>query len=192
MRELTTDRLILRGFRETDFSAVHAYASEPDNVRYMIWGPNEEADTRAFLEDCLAWEEKTPRLHYDFAITLRDGGRLIGGCGLYLNEAQNEAALGWILYRDFWKQGYMPEACKALLRFGFEKVKLHRIYATCHAENYGSYRVMEKCGLRREAHFVKNRHGRVGAEKRWYDELHYAMLDEEWFAGAAAPPTEER
>jgi len=180
--ELNTQRLILRPFVKEDFDAVHAYASDINNVRYMIWGPNGEKDTRAFIEDCLCKAEESPRLNYDFAITLKGAGRLIGGCGIYLNKEGTEGMLGWILHRDYWKQGYMPEAAKALLRFGFETLKLHRVYATCNADNYGSWRVMEKCGMRREAHFRKNRFGRVGTEQVWYDELHYAMLDEEWAA----------
>jgi [ribosomal protein S5]-alanine N-acetyltransferase len=178
--KLNTKRLVLRPFTNKDVDAVHAYASDIDNVRYMIWGPNERKDTEAFIEECLRKEAETPRLNYDFAITLKDTGKLIGACGLYLNKEMNEGMLGWILHRDYWKQGYMPEAAMQLLRLGFEQLKLHRVYATCNAENYGSRRVMEKCGMRREARFIKNRFGRVGTEKVWYDEYHYAMLDEEW------------
>ena len=90
--------------------------------------------------------------------------------------------LGWILHKDYWKQGYMSEAGQALLSFGFEKLKLHRIFATCNAENYGSYRVMENCDMRREAHFLKNRHGRKGIDNEWLDEYNYAILESEWFA----------
>jgi len=178
--ELVTQRLILRPFVKEDFDAVHAYASCADNVRYMIWGPNEEADTEAFIVDCLSKAEEKPRLNYDFAVTLKDSGKLIGGCGVYLNKNQTVGMLGWILHRDYWKQGYTPESAMALLGFGFETLKLHRIYATCNADNYGSWRVMEKCGMRREAHFKSARHGRVGDEQVWYSEYHYAMLAEEW------------
>ncbi len=178
--KLTTERVILRPFTKTDVDAVHAYASDIGNVRYMIWGPNEQEDTEAFIDECLSKAEETPRLNYDFAVTLKDSGKLVGGCGIYLNKDQTEGMLGWILHRDYWKQGYTPEAAMALLKFGFKTLKLHRIYATCNADNYGSWRVMEKCGMRREAHFKRARYGRVGDEKVWYDEYHYATLSEEW------------
>lgn len=180
--ELDTERLILRPFSNEDAGAVHAYASNIDNVRYMIWGPNDEKDTAAFISECVRKQSETPRRDYDFAVTLKDSGKLIGGCGIYLNPDLTEGMLGWILHMDYWRQGYMPEAAMALLRLGFEKLGLHRIYATCNAENYGSWRVMEKCGMRREGHCIKNRFGRVGTERRWYDEYHYAMLEEEWKA----------
>jgi RimJ/RimL family protein N-acetyltransferase len=148
--KLATNRLILREFETDDFLSVHAYASEIDNVKYMIWGPNDEKATESFINNCIQWQNESPRLKYDF------------------------------LHKSYWKQGYMPEAAKALLSFGFNKLKLHRMFASCNAENYGSYRVMEKCGMLREAHFIKNRHGRKGIDAEWLDEYIYAILDSEW------------
>ena len=86
------------------------------------------------------------------------------------------AELGWILHRDHWKKGYGTELAGALIRFGFAELKLHRIIASCIADNYGSYRVMENSHMRREAHFIKNRFQRG----EWQDEFIYALLQEEW------------
>lgn len=182
--ELKTNGLILREFKANDFSAVHEYASNIDNVKYMIWGPNDEKATKLFIDSCIQWQSKSPRLHYDFAVTLKSTGKLIGGCGIYLEGDLTQGTLGWILHKDYWKQGYMTEAAKALLSFGFEKLKLHRIYASCNIENYGSYRVMEKCGMRREAHFIKNRRGRKGIDAEWISEYIYAILDSEWITNS--------
>ena len=121
-------------------------------------------------------------MHYDFAVTLKSTGQLIGACGIYMDNAGEQANLGWILHKNYWKQGYTTEAAKALIAFGFNELKLHRISASCHTLNYGSYRVMEKCGMRREAHFIKNRRGREGIDDEWLDEYIYAILDNEWFA----------
>ena len=180
--ELETSRMILREFEADDFSSVHAYASKVDNVKYMVWGPNDEKATQSFIDYCIHCQNQSPRLKYDFAVTLKTTGQLIGGCGLYLEDDSAQATLGWILHKDYWRQGYMPEAAKALLSFGFDKLKLHRMYASCNVENYGSYRVMEKCGMRREAHFMKNRHGRKGIDAEWLDEYIYAILDSDWLA----------
>lgn len=180
MFTLETDRLILRPFTQGDFDAVHAYASAPENVKYMVWGPNSEEDTRNFLIRCEEKWQADPITEYELAVVSKMESKVIGGCGIYLNDARSEAMLGWILHRDYWRQGLMPEAAAALLKYGFETLKLHRIYATCNTDNYGSHRVMEKLGMRREAHFVKSRFGRVCDEKKWYDIYHYAMLDEEW------------
>ncbi len=187
LRHLTTKRLVLREFTKDDFQGVHAYASNPNNIRYMIWGPNSKEDTENFLKECISERDVKPRLKFDYAITLKeikDGveipGKVIGGCGIYLNENRDTGMLGWTLHMDYWKQGYMVEAGEALLKYGFDELELHRIYATCNAENYGSYRVMEKLGMRREAHFVQARFGKVGSEKTWFDEYHYGILRSEW------------
>lgn len=177
--KLTTDRLILREFNENDFVAVHAYASDIENIKYMIWGPNSEDDTVEFLVECIENANKNPRKQYDFAVTLKDTGNVIGGCGIYLNDTLDEAMLGWVLHKNYWKKGYMTEAGKELVRFAFEELKLHRLYATCDAENYGSYRVMENIGMRREGHAIKNRKV-VGYKDEYHDELFYGILKEEW------------
>jgi RimJ/RimL family protein N-acetyltransferase len=177
---LDTERLTLRPFCGGDFEDVHAYASVPENVYFMCWGPNSEEDTRKFLVRCeQKWAAETVE-QYDFAVVLKSTGKVIGGCEIFMNKECNTAELGWILNRDYWRQGYTPEAAAALLRFCFEELKLHRVYATCNTENYGSYRVMEKIGMRREGHFIKGRFGRVGEKRAWYDQYLYAILDEEW------------
>ena len=118
--ELKTERLVLREFQRDDFEAIHAYASNPDNVKYMIWGPNDQAATESFIDECIKQKDSSPRSHYEFAITLKTGP-LIGGCGINLDDGLRQANMGWILHMDHWKQGYAPEAGKALLRFGFEE-----------------------------------------------------------------------
>ena len=178
--ELITDVLLLRELREDDFEAVHAYTSNPDNVKYVTWGPYDKQGTKSFIEKCLERQNASPRTSYDLAITLKETGQLIGSCGVHLNDEMRQAVMGWILHIDYWMKGYMTEALKALLKFGFEDLKLHRMYAWCNTENYSTYRVMEKCGMRREATFLESRHGRPEIDKEWIDEHMYALLAEEW------------
>ena len=176
---LKTERLVLREFSHADFEAVHAYSSSIENIKYMLWGPNSDEDTIEFLDDCISYIDMEPRKQYDFAITLKENGKVIGGCGIYLNDTLEEASLGWIRHKDYWKKGYGTEVGKELVRFAFEELKLHRLYATCDAENYGSYRVMENIGMRKEGHFIKSRRV-TGFNDEWRDELLYGILSEEW------------
>ncbi len=104
---------------------------------------------------------------------------MIGDCDLAL-RGEGEARLGWILRRDRWNQGYGTEVCGALLRFGFETLGLRRIVALCDAENHGSYRVMEKNGMRREGFFFQTRRANPSSGEAWRDEYLYAMLTDEW------------
>jgi predicted thioesterase len=88
--------------------------------------------------------------------------------------------VGWILHKDYWKLGYGTEISRGLVRYGFEDLKLGRIQAPCAAVNYGSYRIMERAGMRREALHRKAFWARV--DKEWIDEVWYAILAEDYFA----------
>jgi len=178
LKTLETERLVLRKFATDDFAAVHSYASCTENLIYMLWGPNSEEQTRGFVAMAIAKAEETPCLEYQFAAVMKSTGRLIGGCDIALSG--NEASLGWILHRDFWKQGYGAEMGRALVEFGFGELELRRVTATCDAENYGSYRVMEKIGMRREGLFVEARPANRLSDKKYSDELSYAILKDEW------------
>ncbi|MCL2351645.1 MAG: GNAT family N-acetyltransferase [Firmicutes bacterium] len=178
MKTLETERLILREFREDDFAAVHSYASRSENVIYMPFGPNSEEQTLAFINRAIEYAHEIPCSKYQYAAVMKDTGKLIGGCTLALHG--DEAEVGWILHSDFWKQGYGPEIGNALLKYGFEEFGLHRVTARCDAENYGSYRVMEKIGMRREGLFIEGRPANKLSDKHYSDELSYAILKEEW------------
>jgi [ribosomal protein S5]-alanine N-acetyltransferase len=174
MKTLETERLIFRGWQKGDFEAAHAFAGNPANVIYMEWGPNTEDDTRKFIKRAIKWNRKN-LTEYAYAVILKESGKLIGSCDISI-KSRNEASLGWILHKDYWKQGLGTQLAQELIRFGFEELNLRRIYATCDGENYGSYRVMERNGMRKEGHYIKNRKRGVN----WYDEFLYAILEDEW------------
>ncbi|MDR1935386.1 MAG: GNAT family N-acetyltransferase [Candidatus Accumulibacter sp.] len=176
---LETDRLDLRPLTVDDFSAVHSWGSNPENTRYMAWGPNTEEQTREFIETCVKNGRALPRRRYDFAVVLKETGAVIGSCGIYTDDAGDTAELGWILHIDYWKRGYGTEFCGELIRFGFEDLRLRRMYAPCAAVNYGSCRVMERNGMCREATHVKAFWARV--DKEWIDKAIYVILAEDYF-----------
>ena len=168
---LDTERLILRPFKEEDLAAVHSWADNPANTRYMSWGPNTEDDTKAFLGFTKPGK--------DFAVVLKENDKVIGSCGIYPDSDNDTAELGWILHMDYWKCGYGSELAGELIRYGFHTLKLRRIQAPCAAVNYGSCRVMERNNMRREALHIKAFWARV--DKEWIDEARYAILAEEYF-----------
>ncbi|MCL2539627.1 MAG: GNAT family N-acetyltransferase [Oscillospiraceae bacterium] len=177
--ELHTERLRMRPFKKKDFAAVHSYARDQETTRYMVWGPNTEKETRDFIARTIETNKKLPRTQYDFALETRDGGCLIGACGLYLRDP-GEAEAGWVLHKDFWKKGYMSEAASALVDFAFTALKLRRVYSRCNPANYGSWRVMENCGMQKEAHFRKIRKLRGDPDGPWQDEYVFAILFDDW------------
>lgn len=178
MKTLETKRFILRKFTYDDFDAVHSYASVAENIIFMIWGPNTEEQTKWFINMAITKAEKEPCTNYQYAAVNKETGKLIGACDLAVTD--DTAEIGWILHRDFWKQGFGAEMGKAMLELGFDDLNLHRIIAHCDAENYGSYRVMEKINMRREGLFLESRPAHKQSDKKYGDELSYAILKSEW------------
>ncbi len=176
MPQLETERLLLREFVKSDWKAVHEYARDPEVVKYLEWGPNSADETVAFLDGALHCQRERPRKIFEFAITLKESGKLIGACGLRLHEhLSQQADLGYCYNRAFWGQGYASEAGRAVVKFGFLSLNLHRIIATCDLQNLGSAGVLKSCGMRLEGHFIKERQVRG----LWRDTLQFAILREE-------------
>jgi len=177
---LTTNRLILRPFTPDDVGVMQTWASNLSNIRYMSFGPNTPEQSLNFINLTIKRAVEEPRRAHDFAVVLRETSAVIGSCGINIDGSDAMAELGWILHLDHHKKGYGTELAAELIRFGFEDLKLHRIYALCAAVNYGSYRVMERNNMRREAMYLKGRKFR--ADEEWIDFAEYAILAEEWFA----------
>jgi RimJ/RimL family protein N-acetyltransferase len=177
MEVILTKRLILRDFEEGDWELVHQYASDPEVVRYVDFGSSTEEESKNFIQRTLAHQKEKPRKNFTLAIVLKATNTLIGGCGIYVSNQDNrEGYIGYVLNRNFWGQGYATETAQALLEFGFNQLKLHRIFATCDPKNIASARVLEKIGMRREAYFREHK----WAKGKWRDSLLYAILDHEW------------
>ena len=174
---LTTERLILREFCADDWTGLHAIESNPEVARYQSFEPRTPAEARAYVQRTMASAQECPRLTYDLAVLLSASNRLVGRCGLQVTQgATHEAMVWYTLDRSLWGQGYIPEALRALVDFGFAQLRLHRIWADCDPANRPSYRVLEKIGMRREGHLREN----AWQKGAWVDSLIYAILDREW------------
>lgn len=167
---LETARLRIRPLEPDDWRPLHAYLSDP-SVRFFVpeW-PETEEQTKEFVRGNV----ENPR---QFAVVLRDDGRLIGHVGFWKWFGQQTYEIGWAIAPAHQGSGYATEAARATLAHGFETLGLHRVIATCNPENAASVRVMEKLGMRREAHFRKAFQAPGG---EWWDEYFYALLEEEW------------
>ncbi|MEH1864033.1 MAG: GNAT family protein [Nostoc sp.] len=177
MIPLETQRLILRDFVESDWQAVHQYASDDEVVRYLTFGPNSEEDTKNFLQREISLQGEEPRQHFALAVTLKTQQQLIGICRISVQDIYNKTgSIGYCFTKKFWGQGYATEAVKAVVSFGFQELSLHRIFATCHPENIASARVMQKIGMQQEG-YLREHHWIKG---EWRDSWLYAILEHEW------------
>lgn len=178
---LETERLILRPITAADAEDAHRYAGDPDVTQYMMFGGSPDLRaTQNFVLDCeRMWALENQR-DWEFGITLKETGELIGACDFCLEDGGVE--LGWVLAKAHWKKGYAAEAARVMIDHVFSHSDYNRIFARCDAANYGSWRVMEKIGMTREAVFRKVR-------PSGNDEYVYAILREEWeeTAGKAHP-----
>jgi RimJ/RimL family protein N-acetyltransferase len=177
---ILTERLSLRPFRDDDLDAFHAIQSRPDVVRYLYWEPRSREQTEEMLgrrKGKVAIEREGDGLH--LAVELREGGGLIGHFNLhYVSQEHRTGEIGFVVHPDHQGHGYAVEAARALLRLGFEELGLHRIIGTCDDRNTSSARVLERLGMRREAHLMENEF----VKGEWTSELVFAMLEREWRA----------
>ncbi len=159
--ELETERLLLRKMRFDDAEAMFAYASDPEVTRYVLWDTHRSIEDReGFLRSAMEGYERG-----DFGgwgVVLKDDGAFVGTCGIDVGYAPEHARaeLGYVLSREHWGKGLMPEAVRAVIRFGFGRMGLNRVEARCITENTASARVMEKAGMNyegilREREFIK-------------------------------------
>jgi len=144
---LRTERLVLRPLSIEDLDTTHAYASDLNITRHMVYLPNEnKEETAQFLQRAASeWVKENPSF-YEFAITL-DGAH-IGAVSVYVENSEGE--LGWILHAAHHGKGYATEAAKAVMDFAIRELKLTHIIAHCDQQNTASCRVMEKLGMRAE------------------------------------------
>ena len=167
----------MREFTQDDWRPVHEYASDPEAIRYVGWGPNSEDDSKNFVQQVIASQKENPRRNFTLAAILKEQNVLIGACRISISDPQNrEGSIGYIYNKKFWSRGYGTEAAQAILDFGFEQLGLHRISAWCNVENTASSHVMEKNGMQREGRLREFRM----QQGRWCDSYLYSILDHEW------------
>ncbi len=180
---IETERLSLRPFKASDLDVLHRLQSLPEVVRYLRWGSRSRTEVAAELEQRIhqtriAAEGDTLIL----AVTLRDGGALIGDVNLHLLSTRDQQGkFGFVLLPEYHGQGYGREAAMATLALGFDTMGLHRIDGYCDARNTASARLMERLGMRREARSRKNKI----LKGEWAELYIYAMLAAEWRASKA-------
>jgi RimJ/RimL family protein N-acetyltransferase len=177
---IETERLILRPFEDGDLEDLVAIQGRADVAEYLYWEPRSRAEVMEGLQRLKAMtaiDESSDSVR--LAAILKRGGALIGDYSLRLHSREHrQGEIGYITHPDHQGQGYATEGCLPLLRLGFEVLGLHRIFASCDGRNAASARVMERLGMRPEAHFRENEL----VKGVWTDELIYAILASEWRA----------
>lgn len=182
---LETPRLRLRRFRTDDRAPFLSYRNDPEVARYQSWESCSVEEATRFIEEQESRQLGVPGTWFQFAIELKATAALIGDCAFKINEEDSrQAEIGFTLARQHQKRGYAAEAVARLLEYGFAELRLHRIIAVTDCENGSSVALLERLGMRREAHFIRN----IWFKGKWGDEYLYAMLRDEWMMKHGAHP----
>ncbi len=180
---LTAARIVLRRFQPADLAAFVAMRNDPAVARYQSWGALDEAEAQSFIQAMSTAEPGIPGDWFQFAIARRATDEFIGDCALHIKaDDARQAEIGFTLARHAQGQGLASEAVTALLTYIFQAHEVHRVVAICDVRNHGSYTLLERLGLRREAH-TRHSYWNKGS---WTDEYHYAILRDEWVHRATA------
>jgi len=175
-----TERLELRPPTEADLDAVLAWRNAPEVTRWLL---RTEVDPATYRESW-RWGADDPLDHSAVAVT--GDGSVVGTISLEVYDgmgqgadspaAGSEGLLGYLLDPDHHGRGYATEMVRATLDLAFGDLGLRRVTAGCFADNVASWRVMEKAGMRREQHGVRDSwHAELG----WADGFTYAVLSDE-------------
>ncbi|MCR4707881.1 MAG: GNAT family N-acetyltransferase [Clostridiales bacterium] len=148
LKELKTERLILRRWEESDADSLFEYARDPDVGPIAGWPAHRSAEeSRSVIRNVFTGREA-------YAVCLKTDRRAIGSIELKLNghtdmtERDDECELGYWLGKPFWGRGIMPEAVREMLRHAFEDIGMAKVWAGYYEGNLKSKRVQEKCGFR--------------------------------------------
>ena len=161
---LESSRLILVPTGMQYFETRSRIAGDIENTRFMMFLPKSPDETKNYLEKCeLQWRSENQDL-FEFEILLKEENatsiselKSIGGISFELLDSNpdivkifgnNVADMGWILDKNFWNKGFVTEAANLIVDF-VKSLGVKMIFAQCDSENIGSWRVMEKIGMKR-------------------------------------------
>jgi [ribosomal protein S5]-alanine N-acetyltransferase len=173
---IETPRLRLRKLSMRDASDVYDYASDPEVAAHVTWEHHRNiSDSMHFLRIMI--QQYTDGLPSPWAIIYKELGKLVGTIGYHVWSPQNSyGEVGYALSKEYWNKGIMTEAFEEVIKFGFEKMNLNRIEATCKLENTASEKVMVKCGMQYEGVMRK----KLFAKSEFHDLKLYALLKSDW------------
>lgn len=177
---IETRRLILRDYEASDLKSYFKLKSDPKTMYYLqdIQLFSEEEAERDFTK-VLQDQRSSDRRFYFLHIELKETHEQVGSIGYTVTDNTPVGKLvsaGYFIFPQFWNQGYVTEAFQKVLEFAFLENDVYRVSTGCLSENAGSERVMQKCGLIKEAEHV---------DWEWHDgklktRLEYRLLKSEW------------
>lgn len=173
----STERLILRGIKLSDAKSMFQYRSDPQIYQFQNWKPLTLQDVEDFICTKISKEANIPNTWYQLGIFTKEFNDLIGDIGIHFIESDNlQVEIGYTLSMEYQGRGYATEAVAAVINSMFNIFNKHRIIASVDPKNIKSIALLERIGMRKEAHFRKS----IWFNEEWTDDIVYAILEEEW------------
>ena len=175
---LETERLILNRPTENDLGDLILHLNS-DNVfsenTLNIPFPYQNENAEFWIHELVnkGFEEKK---NFTFAIREKENPKLIGAIGIHLDKVHLKAEIGYWIGKDFWNKGFVTEAVREIIRFGFQDLGLNKIYATHFPHNPASGKIMQNCGMKLEA-TLKQEYFKNGKP---LDVLKYSVLKQDF------------
>lgn len=175
MPTLGTERLILRRLTKHDAEDMYEYSSDPEVPRFLTWTPHEDIlYTRRYIKYIIS-QYKTGE-YTDWAITLKDSGKMIGTCGFTsVDIANSKAEIGYVLHGGYRGCGYASEAVSRILEHSFDTLELNRIEARVMEGNLPSVKLLTSLGFRHEGTGIKE----LYVKDKFVNVMHFALCREE-------------
>jgi RimJ/RimL family protein N-acetyltransferase len=183
---LETERLIIRALTPDDLDRHHLLFSNPDVVRYLYFGPfdRDAAFDHLLRRSTVDLPGETEWIN--FGVEVKGEGVLIGELAMgFISATHEHYEVGYVFDPAYAGRGFATEGTAMIIELAFSALGAHRVSGRLDARNVASARVLEKLGMRREAHFLENEF----VKGEWTDELAYAVLAPEWRA-RRGPATE--
>jgi RimJ/RimL family protein N-acetyltransferase len=177
--KIVTERLALRQLVSSDAQKIFAYRSRPEVARYQSWGIESRAEIQSQIESLAMAEPGIPGTWYQIGIVLQSSSELIGDCGFCVQETEpRQAEFGISLAPKYQCHGYATEALRALLNYLLVDLGKHRAFGSVDPRNLRSIKLMQRVGMRNEAHFVRS----LWFRGEWVDDVIFAILASDWTA----------
>jgi RimJ/RimL family protein N-acetyltransferase len=174
---LKLDELTLRRIGPVDASDLYEIYSRREVAQYEFWDPWTAEQVASHICSQAAIRVGDPGVALVLGVILEPDGRLIGECQITITSVDDrQAEIGFTFNPDYSGRGYASRAVNACLGFAFGSLGMHRVMAATDVRNVRSWRLMERLGMRREAHFVHDNF----VKGQWVDDYVYAMLEDEW------------
>lgn len=174
---ILTERLELRCITPLDAESIFEYRSSEEVGKFQTWRPKLLKEVEEFISEKVSRIPNIPDTWYQLGIIIKENNEFIGDVGIHFCDEDNlQVEIGYTLSEKYQGKGYATEAVTGVIDYLFNVLNKHRITASVDPQNKKSITLLERIGMRKEAHFKKS----FLFNNEWVDDVIYAILKEEW------------